>query len=108
MTYRKEIEINHQHSLGEHEIIELLNALSSQAAYARAFRAHAIETTGIDPANLKKVVKRCVDQVEPDDLVFSKLEDLHDMIVDGYPMTYEGATPSCSPRRFLPLSTPSK
>jgi len=57
MTYRKTIEIRDQHSLNEHEIIELLNALSSQAAYAKAFRAHAIETTGIDPANLKKVVK---------------------------------------------------
>lgn len=37
MTYRKTIEINDHLSLNEGEIVELLNALASQAAFASAW-----------------------------------------------------------------------
>ena len=106
MTYRKEIEIDHKHSLNEHEIIEVLNALSSQAAYGEAWKTHCQETTGIDPDEMTKLVKKIIDLTEENDLLFSKLDDLEDM-VGAYPSTYYKDVASFSPYRFFPLSTPT-
>ena len=66
MTYRKTIEINHKHSLDEWEIIEVLNALSSQAAYGDAWRSHVEH---VDGPSAIKAIQNSSDEVEYPDVV---------------------------------------
>ena len=107
MTYRKEIVIDHKHSLDEWEIIEVLNALISQAAFAKAWKAHCQGVTGVNPDEMQKLIKQISNLIEDDDLIFLELNDLKDMICNGYPLTYENNVAAFSPYCFLPLSTPT-